>query len=99
MKELTLFTPPPPAPLPLTPNQQDALEHLQRAGADGLTGTALGQVIHRHERPCLHCHQTGLSLLQALKKKHHARQTRGGIYIALQIDPTSSADTFGDIPY
>lgn len=83
------------APRPLTDRQTQALEHLQAAGRDGLTGVQLGRLMGAAP---LYTHSTGLELARALKKKGHARQTTGGVYIALQLAPPP-APSPDDIPF
>lgn len=93
MKELTLFTPPPQTPDPLTNRQAEALDHLKTAGPDGLTSDQLGELIGA---PPLHRRSTGHNLLRALKKKRHATERRGGVFVAVDA-PTG--DDFGEIPF
>lgn len=92
---LVKVAPKPSEPKPLTDRQAEALTHLQAAGRDGLTGAKLGRLMGAAP---LYCHSTGLELLRALKKKHHARQTTGGIYIALEL-PRQPSPLDGPIPF
>ncbi|HEX4521061.1 MAG TPA: hypothetical protein VH063_15880 [Gaiellaceae bacterium] len=93
MKELTLFDPPAAIPRSLTDHQAEAFEHVREAGHDGIRADELGRLIGSAP---LHCRQNGLSLLQALKKKGWVRQTKGGVYVAIEL-PTG--DDFGEIPF
>jgi hypothetical protein len=77
--------------------QAIALTYLQNAGAEGLDGQRLGRLMHQHDG-CRFCKSAGLDLLRALKKKGHARQTRGGIFVALDL-PSQQPTTDQDIPY
>lgn len=74
----------PEPPRPLTNLQAEALQHLQAAGRDGLSPLALGKLMGSAP---LYQHSSGIGLLKALKKKGHARLTRGGIYVALELPP------------
>lgn len=83
-------------PEPLTDRQTVALAFLQAAGSPGLNGYQLGQLMHGHA-DCRFCKSAGRELLGALKKKGHARQTKGGIFIALELPAEPTTDQ--DIPF
>ena len=76
----------------LTNRQAVGLSFLRDAGHDGLRPQELGELMFG--QPSRYAKSTGLDLLKALKKKGHARQTRGGIYIALELAP----EPLGDLP-
>lgn len=88
----------PPVPGPLTDKQARALEIVKAAGTEGVTGAQLGFRYHGHAtHPCDFCQTTGLSYLRALKKKHHVRQTKGGVFIAIDL-PDPKAHLQGSFP-
>jgi len=93
VKELTLFTPPAQLPEPLTERQTEALDHLKTAGREGLTSDQLGELIGA---PPLHRRSTGHNLLRTLKKKRHATERRGGVFVAVD---APAGDDFGEIPF
>lgn len=91
----------PAEPRPLTERQVRALEHVQSAGADGLSGVDLGRVMGASE---MFAKSTGLGLLRALKKKGYVRQMRGGLWRAVDLHDQPSDGRFhpamsDEIPY
>ena len=81
-------------PATLTDRQAQALEHLQNAGADGLTGADLGRLMGSGPH---YAKTVGLELLRVLKKKGHARSRRAGVWVAVRLPVEATADQ--EIPY
>jgi hypothetical protein len=94
VNQLGLF-PVPAVPQPLTDRQEMALSFLKEAGRDGLTGEELGRLVLGG--PNRYAKSTGLELLKALKKKGHARETKGKVFVALDLPEQHTTDQ--DIPY
>lgn len=97
MTQQPLFKPPTPEPQKLTDRQAAALTFLQDAGSQGLHGRDLGRLIHGHPEGCRFCQSAGMELLGALKKKGHARETKGKVFVAIQLPSEPITDQ--DIPF
>jgi hypothetical protein len=109
----TLF-PPPPATGTLTSRQSFVFDLLCAHPQDGLTSDEVGAELHaragKHEAGvrCQWCHQEGVSVLKALRKKNLAKRRRAGGWVALGVeraDSPSPGETEGynpetaEIPY
>jgi hypothetical protein len=104
-----LFTPPPPTGN-LTDRQAFVYGQLQAhtVQGDGLTADEVGAELHaragKHEAGvrCQWCHQEGVSVLKALRKKNLAKRRRAGGWVALGAEraesdsPDPTTDPFPD---
>lgn len=84
----------------LSERQQEAVQHLQHAGPDGITAAELGHLLYPRTDDAK---SWALSVLRALKKKGLVRQTRGGVWRHVDADPAADTSLLpgqtDEIPY